>query len=41
MEGRRRASMVLPEPGGPTSSMFATVCDVRVEVIGPLDVIAA
>jgi hypothetical protein len=37
----RLASMVFPEPGGPTRSMLATVCDVQVEVVGPLDAIAA
>jgi transposase len=30
----RFASIVFPEPGGPTSRMFATVCEVRVEVDG-------
>ena len=28
----RLASVVFPEPGGPTRSMFATVCDLRVEI---------
>jgi hypothetical protein len=36
MVGRRLASMVFPEPGGPTRSMFATVCGVRVDVVNVL-----
>jgi hypothetical protein len=32
MEGSRLASIVLPDPGGPTSSVFATVCAVTVEI---------
>jgi hypothetical protein len=33
MVGRRLASIVFPEPGGPTSNMLATVRDVRVEIV--------
>ena len=33
MDGTRRASMVFPEPGGPTKSLLCTVSETRVEVL--------